>query len=83
MKSGEINRLEGFDYLRAIMSVFVVVWHMKGAGQSLIFSDQYHKHVFTISDFVNFHILLLAVSSLHINIKLSLRIERTQFSIFG
>lgn len=56
------NRIEGIDYLRAIMSVFVVVWHMEGGGRSLIFSkDKYLEHVFTLSDFVNFHMLLLAV----------------------
>jgi len=55
-------RIEGIDYLRAIMSVFVVVWHMDGGGRSLIFSkEQYPDHRFTLSDFVNFHVLLLAV----------------------
>jgi peptidoglycan/LPS O-acetylase OafA/YrhL len=56
------NRIEGIDYLRAIMSVFVVVWHMGGGGRSLIFStERYLDHVFTLSDLVNFHLLLLAV----------------------
>jgi peptidoglycan/LPS O-acetylase OafA/YrhL len=56
------NHIEGIDYLRAIMSIFVVVWHMGGGGRSLIFSkDKYLEHVFTVSDFVNFHMLLLAV----------------------
>jgi surface polysaccharide O-acyltransferase-like enzyme len=55
-------RIEGIDYLRAIMSVFVVVWHMDGGGRSLIFSkQQYLDHRFTFSDFLNFHVLLLAV----------------------
>lgn len=44
------------------MSIFVVVWHMGGGGQSLIFSeDKYLEHVFTVSDFINFHLLLMAV----------------------
>jgi hypothetical protein len=61
-ESVKIKHIEGFDYLRAIMSVFVVAWHMEGGGKSLIFSkDRYLEHVFTVSDFVNFHILLLAV----------------------
>ena len=56
------NRIEGFDYLRAIMSCFIVIWHMGGGGESLIFSaNRYLEHEFTVSDFVNFHILLLAV----------------------
>ncbi len=56
------HRIEGIDYLRAIMSIFVVIWHMGGGGRSLIFSeDAYLEHVFTVSDFINFHLLLLAV----------------------
>jgi len=55
------SRIEGIEYLRAIMSIFVVIWHMEGGGQSLIFSKNYLEHVFTVSDFVNFHLLLLAV----------------------
>ena len=44
------------------MSVFVVIWHMGGGGHSLIFSRQdYTKHAFVFSDFLNFHVLLLAV----------------------
>lgn len=58
------KRIEGIDYIRAVMSVFVVVWHMGGGGRSLIFSkDKYLEHVFTLSDFVIFHVLLLAVPS--------------------
>ncbi len=56
------RRIEGFDYLRVIMFIFVVVWHMKGFGESLIFNkNNYADHIFTISDLLNFHILLLAV----------------------
>ena len=44
------------------MSVFVVIWHMGGGGYSLIFSRlDCAKHTFVFSDFLNFHILLLAV----------------------
>jgi peptidoglycan/LPS O-acetylase OafA/YrhL len=58
MKNGK----EGIDYLRACMSMFVVVWHMGGGGQSLIYSEErFREHVFTLSDFINFHVLLLAV----------------------
>lgn len=56
------NRIDGIDYLRAAMSVFVVLWHMGGGGKSLIFSRaSFLEHVFTLSDLVNFHLLLLAV----------------------
>jgi surface polysaccharide O-acyltransferase-like enzyme len=56
------TRIAGIDYLRAIMSIFVVIWHMDGGGRSLIFStDRYLEHAFSVSDFINFHLLLLAV----------------------
>lgn len=54
-------RLDGIQWLRAIMSVFVVAWHLGGGGKSLIWTDQYPKHAYTASDFANFQVLLLAV----------------------
>lgn len=57
------RRIDGIEWLRAVMSVFVVAWHLGGGGKSLIWSADWQKHVFTASDFVNFHILLLAVPS--------------------
>ncbi len=44
------------------MSVFVVVWHMKGAGTSSLFSNEaFSNHSYSLSDFINFQLLLLAV----------------------
>ena len=44
------------------MSVFVVVWHMGVGRDSLIFSrEEYLNHSFSLFDFINFHVLLLAV----------------------
>jgi len=40
------ERIVGLDYLRAVMSVFVVIWHMGGDGGS---------------PFLKYHVLLLAV----------------------
>lgn len=52
----------GFDYLRALMSVFVVVLHAGGLGPaSLIFTENFRDHVFTWNDFITFHILFLPV----------------------
>lgn len=57
-----IPHFEGIDFLRAILSVFVVTWHMDAGGRSLIFSKaEYMNHSFIFSDFINFHVLLLAV----------------------
>jgi len=59
---GKVQHIEGIDYLRVVMSIFVVIWHMGGGGSSFIFSKlDYGKHTFVFSDFLNFHILLLAV----------------------
>jgi peptidoglycan/LPS O-acetylase OafA/YrhL len=56
------GRIDGIQWLRAVMSVFVVIWHLGGGGKSSIFSTQdFERHLFTTSDFVNFNILLLAV----------------------
>jgi peptidoglycan/LPS O-acetylase OafA/YrhL len=56
------DRIEGFEYLRAVMSLFVVAWHMKIAGATLTHSRaDYIGQALTVSEFVNFHLLLLAV----------------------
>lgn len=58
------DRIEGVQYLRTIMSIFVVIWHFHGCGTSEIFSkEDFPRHTFSWSDFCNFHILLLAVPS--------------------
>ena len=56
------DRFHGIEYLRAVMSVFVVLWHMGGVGHSFMFSKaRFFAHEFSVSDLVNFHVLLLAV----------------------
>ncbi len=56
------KRIVGLDYLRAFFSVCVVVVHLGYVDPSSIFDRKlYVKHLFTLSDFVNFYILLLAV----------------------
>ena len=46
------------------MSVCVVAWHMVLFGTSSIWDkEHYSTHFFTISDLINFHILVLAVPS--------------------
>ncbi len=57
-----IERIAGIDYLRALMSVCVVAWHMNIAGSSVTYPKaEYFQRSLTVSDIVNFHILLLAV----------------------
>jgi hypothetical protein len=56
------ERIPGIDYLRVAMSWCVVAWHMSIVGLSLAFAKfEYPNHTFEVSDFINFHVLLLAV----------------------
>lgn len=62
MNSTKNTSLSGIEYLRVILSVFVVAWHMGIAGRSTIFfKTQYRHHVYTLSDFFNFQLFLVAV----------------------
>lgn len=61
-KSAQLGYLPGIEWLRAIFSVAVVIWHQGSAGMSLIGDKaRYQEHVFTLSDLINFHFLVLAV----------------------
>lgn len=55
----------GIDYLRAFLSICVVVWHGHGFTESAFVLDQLalSKHTFSVADFINYHILLAAVPS--------------------
>ena len=44
------EKIVGFDYLRAVMSVFVVIWHMGGDGVSLFF--KYHVLLLSVPTFM-------------------------------
>jgi hypothetical protein len=58
------ERIYGIDYIRSIMSVFVVMTHFGVVGTSLISSKtQYVNHIFSLSDLISFHVILLAVPS--------------------
>jgi peptidoglycan/LPS O-acetylase OafA/YrhL len=55
------QRIDGIQWLRAILSVFVVVWHLGGAGKTGLWDDRYLQHQVNASDIISFQILLLAV----------------------
>ena len=56
------DHIEGLDYVRAVMSVCVVCWHMRVVGISDIFyKNAYLAHHFGLTDFLNFHVFLLSV----------------------
>jgi len=52
----------GLDYLRAVMSLAVVAWHIHLFGVSALFDKNgFIHHAITLADIINFHFLLLAV----------------------
>ncbi len=52
----------GFDYLRAVMALAVTAWHWQIFGVSNVFdASAFEPHTLTVSDIINFQILLLAV----------------------
>ncbi len=55
------QRIDGIQWLRAILSLFVVVWHLGGAGKTALWDDRYLQHQANVSDLISFQILLLAV----------------------
>ncbi len=56
------QRYHGFDYLRALMTLAIVAWHIKLFGISDIAKiNLYKNHSFIFSDLINYHFLLLGV----------------------
>jgi peptidoglycan/LPS O-acetylase OafA/YrhL len=55
------QRIDGIQWLRAILSVFVVVWHLGGAGKTGLWDDRYLQHRVEVADILSFQVLLLAV----------------------
>lgn len=52
----------GFDYLRAIMALGVLAYHIRIFGQSNLFDiNEYMNHKITLSDLFNFHFCKLTV----------------------
>lgn len=62
LPSGKRHHVVGFDYLRALLSLMVVGWHIQIFGGSPLFDPQrFRDHVFGFSDLLNFYFLLTAV----------------------
>jgi hypothetical protein len=58
----EKQKIHGLDYARAVFSIFVVLWHFHIVGTSPIFnSDTGASYSPSVSDIINFNILLQAV----------------------
>ncbi len=64
MENTPATHYVGIDYLRAFFSICVVVWHENGFTQPDIKNyGEFSGHVFSVSDFMNYHVLLAAVPS--------------------
>ena len=53
--------INGFDWLRAIMSVLIVTWHLHTFGKSQLFSDQIASYKLNAGDILNFQIVPISV----------------------
>ncbi len=59
LKSSEY--LNGYDWVRAFVSVSVVTWHLHSFGTSLLYTEKYARFKFNLLDVTNFQIVPLAV----------------------
>ena len=57
-----LQTVTGFYWLRALLSISIVYWHMPSTGKTLVFDySNLSNHIFTLYDFFNFYVLLLGV----------------------
>jgi peptidoglycan/LPS O-acetylase OafA/YrhL len=61
MQSKSSQYVNGFDWVRAVMSVAIVIWHMRTFGKSVLFTEEFLKFRINITDVLNFHIMTVAV----------------------
>jgi peptidoglycan/LPS O-acetylase OafA/YrhL len=57
----KLERIHGFDWVRAFMSVAVVTWHMRTFGKSLLYTENFARFHLNFSDLLNFHIVPVSV----------------------
>jgi len=61
MQSKPSKYINGFDWVRAFMSVAVVTWHMRTFGKSLLYTEEFSKFHINFMDVLNFHIVPVSV----------------------
>jgi hypothetical protein len=57
------ERIYGFDYLRALMSIFVVIWHLTGAENRGDYYGNPQVYSPPVADIMSFNVFLMAVPS--------------------
>lgn len=61
MQSKSSSYVNGFDWVRAFMSVAVVTWHMRTFGKSLLYTENFKRFHINLPDVLNFHIVPVSV----------------------
>ena len=61
MQSKPSSYINGFDWVRAFMSVAVVTWHLHTFGKSLLYTEKFARVRFSLGDLLNFHLVPVSV----------------------
>ena len=61
MQSKTTQFIHGFDWVRALMSVAVVMWHIRTFGKSLLLTEKFARFQLNVIDLFNFNVVLVAV----------------------
>jgi len=61
MQSKTSSYINGFDWVRAFMSVAVVTWHLHTFGKSLLYTEKLARFRINLGDLVNFHLVPVSV----------------------
>jgi hypothetical protein len=61
MQAKSSSYINGFDWVRAFMSVAVVTWHMYTFGKSQLYAENFKRFHFNLPDLLNFHIVPVSV----------------------
>lgn len=61
MQSKSLPYINGFDWVRASMSVLVVMWHLRTFGKSLLYTENFERFRFNPPDVFAFHIVVVSV----------------------
>ena len=61
MQSKPSSYINGFDWVRAFMSVAVVTWHLHTFGKSMLYTEKFARFRINLGDLVNFHLVPVSV----------------------
>ena len=61
MQSKSSSYINGFDWVRAFMSVAVVTWHLHTFGKSILYTEKFERFHINLPDLLNFHLVPVSV----------------------